>query len=304
MNKNAVLLYNAYSGHKEVVPNLDYIAARIQDMGCNLQIFRSQGKGSIEKYIMESINPNTTQMIIISGGDGTINECVQGMVRGNLAHIPLGILPLGTANDFANSLGIPNNLSQALDIIESRYYELVDIGNVNDNYFVNVCNMGAFSQVSHEVDTDLKNKFGKLAYYVKGFDVIQNYEDMDLEIVSDDKRYSGKFFLVLIFNGRGAGGFMKLAKDASLFDGLFDVVCFKNLAFQDMPLLFLKVIQGEHLENPNVLYFQTKNLTISSQKGVQYCTDVDGEKGPLLPLNISVIPRAMKIFIPNREETV
>ncbi|PHV70613.1 lipid kinase [Sporanaerobium hydrogeniformans] len=299
MNKNAVLLYNAYSGHQEVVSNLDYITARIQDMGCNLQIFRSQGKGSMEKYIMEKIDSDTTEMIIVSGGDGTINECVQGMIRKKLTHIPLGILPLGTANDFANSLGIPSKLSQALDIIANRYYDLVDIGNVNDNYFVNVCNMGAFSQVSHEVDTELKNKFGKLAYYVKGFDVIQNYQDMDLELITEDKCYSGKFFLVLIFNGKGAGGFMKLAKDASLFDGLFDVVCFKNLAFQDMPLLFLKVLQGEHFDNPNVLYFQTKSLTINSQQNIQYCTDVDGEKGPLLPLNISVIPQAMKIFMPS-----
>jgi len=298
MNKRALLLYNPYSGHKEIVFNLDYVTSRIQSMGYYLSIYRSEHKGSIENYICERVDDVNTEIIIVSGGDGTINECINGMLKKNLT-IPLAILPLGTANDFAHTLGIPSKLPQALDVIEEGYCTYTDVGCVNDEFFVNVCNMGAFCKVSHEIDLDLKNKFGKFAYYVKGFDALQHYEEMKLEIIAPKESFEGTFFLILIFNGRGAGGFMKLAKDASVYDGLFDVVCFKDISFQDMPLLFLKVLQGEHLDDPHVLYFKTDQLMIKkTQDDIEYCTDIDGEKGPELPLDIRVLPQRIKVYIP------
>jgi YegS/Rv2252/BmrU family lipid kinase len=298
MNKEALLLYNPCSGHKEVLLNLDYITSRIQSMGYNLKIYRSIFSGSIEKYIVDKVNDLNTDLIIISGGDGTINECVNGMMKKGLS-IPLGILPLGTSNDFAHSLGIPSKLPLALDLISDCYLSPVDVGKANDKFFINVFSMGVFSRVSQNININIKNKFGKLAYYVKGFDAIQNYEAMHLEVVTSEGAYSDKFFLVLVFNGKGAGGFMKLANEADISDGLFDIICFKDVYFYDIPPLFLQVLQGEHLDSPHVLYFKANYLSIrNGTSDKSYCTDVDGEQGPDLPLDICVLSNALKVFVP------
>ena len=298
MNKEALLIYNPCSGHKEILINLDYITARIQGMGYNLKIYRSGFAGSIEKYIIEQVDNLNTDIIIVSGGDGTINECVNGMMKKRL-NIPLSILPLGTSNDFAHTLCIPNKLSLALDLINHNYLSHVDVGKANDKFFINVCSMGAFSNVSQSINVSIKNKFGKLAYYAKGFDAIYNYQAMDLEVITSDACFNNKFFLILIFNGKGAGGFMKLAHNADLSDGLFDIVCFKDVYLYDVPPLLLKVLHGEHLDNPHVIYFKTDSLSIRNSKiDKSYATDVDGEHGPELPLDISVLSNALKVYVP------
>lgn len=298
MRKEALLLYNPCSGHKEVLLNLDYIAERVQEMGYSLKIYRSHTIGAIERYIIEEVNQSSIDLIIVSGGDGTINECVNGMMKKSL-DIPLGILPLGTSNDFAHALGISCKLPLALDVIAEGYQKMIDIGKANDRYFINVCSMGALSSVSQSVSSDIKNKFGKLAYYTKGFDAVYNYKPMDLEVITSQVSFRHKFFLVLVFNGKGAGGFMKLASEADASDGLFDIVCFKDVYFYDMPPLFFKVLQGQHLENPNVIYFKTNRLTIKCHLDDDVCiSDVDGELGPKLPIDLSIISSALKICIP------
>ncbi|MDF2877294.1 MAG: hypothetical protein K0S30_390 [Clostridia bacterium] len=298
MNKEALLIYNPCSGHKEVLLNLDYITSRVQGMGYNLRIYRSKASGSIENYIIEKINRSNTDMLIISGGDGTINECVNGIMKKNL-DIPIGILPLGTANDFAHTLGISSKLPLALDLIEQNHLSQIDVGKANEKYFINVCSMGVFSTISQNININIKNKFGKLAYYAKGFDAISHYEAMELEVITSKASINEKFFLILVFNGKGAGGFMRLANEANLSDGLFDIVCFKDIYLYDIPPLFFKVLQGEHLDNPHVIYFKTNNLSIKkSTLSKSYCTDIDGEHGPELPLNISVLSSALKVYTP------
>lgn len=298
MNKEALLLYNPYSGHRQVLINLDYITSKIQNMGYNLKVYRSKFGGSIENYIIEKVDNQTTDLIIVSGGDGTINECVNGMMKKQL-NIPLAILPLGTSNDFANSLGIPNKLPMALDLIVQNHLTSVDVGKANDKFFINVCSMGAFSTISQNIDVNFKNKFGRLAYYAKSFDAIYNFKAMNLEVITSDNAFTDKFFLVLVFNGKGAGGLMKLANKADISDGLFDIVCFKDVYFYDIPPLFLKVLQGEHLDNPHVIYFRTNNLSIrNGSLDNYYRTDVDGEHGPDLPLDISVLSNALQVYVP------
>ncbi|WP_069999913.1 YegS/Rv2252/BmrU family lipid kinase [Cellulosilyticum sp. I15G10I2] len=298
MNKEALLLYNPCCGQREVLLNLDYITSRVQDMGYNLKVYRSKFAGSIERYIIDKVDYLNLDMMIVSGGDGTVNECVNGMMKKKL-NIPLAILPLGTANDFAHTLGIPSKLPLALDLIADNYLKHVDVGKANDKFFINVCSMGAFSTISQSTNVNIKNQFGKLAYYVKGLDAINHYEAMNLEVMTTKESFSNKFFLVLVFNGKGAGGFMKLANEADVCDGLFDIVCFKDIYFYDIPPLFFKVLQGEHLNNPNVIYFKTNNLSIKNGSiDKSYGTDIDGEHGPSLPLDISVVSNVLSIYTP------
>lgn len=296
--KKAVLLYNPKSGNRQIVNNLDYIIEEVQKMDYQMTIYRSEYQGAIKDYITNNLTMDNTNLILISGGDGTLNDCINGMIEADL-DIPIGVLPLGTANDFAYTAQIPNQIEAALNVIKKGAPKYIDIGQVNDKYFINVCNMGLFSGVSHHVDLEIKKKFGKLAYYVKSIEEFQNYKAMELQINVDGTHLEGEYLLVLVFNGQAAGGFTRLAKNADIQDGLFDVICIKNIDLYEVPKLFMKVLQGEHLNNPHIDYLTGKKIKIEcTNMEHNFITDVDGEIGPDLPLDIQLTQRKIQVYLP------
>ncbi len=301
MNKEAILLYNPKAGHRTIKFQIDGIAQHLQELGYSLRLYRSACPGDIKDYIINYITEDNTDLILIAGGDGTINECITGMGMKDV-DIPILILPVGTANDFANSAGIPTKIEETLNLINDGKLQYIDIGKVNEKYFVNVCNMGLFSGVSHTVDLEMKKRFGRLAYYFKGFEEVQNYQAMDMTITTDTEVLKEKYILVLVFNGKGAGGMLKLAKDADIQDGKFNIVCIKNVEFFEVPGLFLKVLQGEHLEDSRIDYFTSSKAKIECHnqdaEGTRFITDVDGEQGPAFPLNIKVLTNRFRVWLP------
>lgn len=297
--KQAILLYNAYAGHRTIVNELDHITEKLQALGYELRFHRSIAPEDIKAYTLEYVEVSNTDLIIVSGGDGTINECISAMCMKEL-DIPLLILPLGTANDFATSAGIPGQVEECLSLIEKGNLSYIDVGKVNDGYFINVCNMGLFSGVSHTIDPELKKRFGRFAYYFKGFEEIQNYQAMDVTLTVDDEVLRDKYLLILVFNGKGAGGMLKLAKHAEITDGKFDVVCIKNVNIFEMPALMFKVLQGEHLKDTNVDYLTGSHIKIEchNQEENHFVTDVDGEAGPDLPMDIQVLTNKIRVYLP------
>lgn len=304
--KQAILLYNAYAGHRMIVNELDKITEKLQELGYDLRLHRSRTVGDIKAYTKAYINKNNTDLILVSGGDGTINECISAMCSKNI-DVPLLILPLGTANDFATSAGIPAQVEECLELINKGKLTYIDVGQANERYFINVCNMGLFSGVSHTVDPELKKKFGRLAYYFKGLEEIQNCQAMDVTIRVDDEVLHDQYLLILVFNGKGAGGMLKLAKNADITDGKFDVVCIKNVKLFDMPSLMFKVLQGEHLKDSNVDYLTGSHIQIEchNQEMNHFITDVDGETGPELPMEIRVLQNKIRVYLPkdNKDST-
>ena len=297
--KQAILLYNAYAGHRTIVNELDYITEHLQEVGYELRLHRSTAPGDIRAYTLEHVEASNTDLILVSGGDGTVNECISAMCMKGL-DIPLLILPLGTANDFATSAGIPGQVEECLALLEKGNLSYIDVGQVNESYFINVCNMGLFSGVSHTIDPELKKKFGRLAYYFKGFEEIQNYQAMDITLTVDDEVLKDKYLLILVFNGKGAGGMLKLAKHAEITDGKFDVVCIKNVNIFEMPALMFKVLQGEHLKDVNVDYLTGSHIKIEchNQEENHFVTDIDGEAGPDLPMDIKVLSKKIRVYLP------
>lgn len=302
MNKQAILLYNAYAGHRTIVNELDRITEKLQALGYELRLHRSTAPGDIKQYVLSTVTKENTDLVLVSGGDGTLNECISSMCEKDL-DIPLMILPLGTANDFANSAGIPTNVESCLELLKNGTLDYIDVGKVNDQYFINVCNMGLFSGVSHNVDPEQKKKFGRLAYYFKGLEEIQNYQAMDITLTSDTEVLRDQYLLILVFNGKGAGGMLKLAKNAEITDGKFDVICIKNLKIFEMPALMLKVLHGEHLKDANVDYLTSSSIKIEchNQEANQFVTDVDGEAGPSLPMEIKVLSHKIRVYLPKAE---
>ena len=207
--------------------------------------------------------------------------------------LPIGILPVGTANDFSKFLGIPFDVEKACKQIISSTVTTVDLGSINDKYFVNVASTGLFTDVSQKTDVNLKNTIGKLAYYLKGLEELPNFRPLKVKISSEQVNFDGTMYLMLIFNGKTAGNF-NLATRADATDGMLDVIVFKAVQIYELIPLFIKVLKGEHLDSDKVIYFKTDRLHIECNEDI--VTDIDGEKGPDFPLDIKCIKGGLKIL--------
>lgn len=282
-------IYNPYSGENEILDNLDRVIEIHQNYGYTVVPYRISKSCSIEEALND-INDNF-DYILVAGGDGTVDSVVNAM-KVNGVDLPIGILPVGTANDFAKFIGIPQNIGEACKQILENVESPVDIGRINDKYFINVASTGLFTDISQKTDDELKNTIGKLAYYVKGIGQLPNFRRLKVKLTSKEEQYDGEMYLLLVFNGQTAGNF-KLATNADISDGKLDVIVFKAMAIYELLPLFIKILKGEHLENQNVLYFKTDKVIIESNEDI--VTDIDGEKGPEFPLTIECIKGGIRV---------
>ncbi len=289
--KKVKFIYNPYSGENLILDKLDKVIKIHQNAGYTIVPYRIDKDEDVINAFND-FKDNNYYYILIAGGDGTIDNVVNAMAKSGIS-IPIGILPVGTANDFGKFLGMPSDIGKACKQILSSEVTSVDLGSINDKYFVNVASTGLFTDVSQKTDVNLKNTIGKLAYYLKGLEELPNFRKLDISIRSEEMTYEGKMYFMLVFNGQTAGNF-KLATRADATDGQLDVIIFKAIPIIELIPLFVKMLRGEHLDSDNVIYFKTNNLYIECNENI--VTDIDGEKGPDFPLHIKCIKGGLKIL--------
>lgn len=290
MNK-VKFIYNPYSGENTIVTDIDKVIMVHQKYGYVVEPFRISREYELDQAF-ENID-DSFKYILIAGGDGTVDNVVNYMKKLNI-NIPIGILPTGTANDFAKFIGIPLNVERACEQILNGEPADIDIGKINDKYFVNVASTGLFTDVSQKTDVNLKNTIGKLAYYVKGIEQIPNFRKLKVKVTSEEMEFCGNMYLMLVFNGQTAGNF-NLAYKADLADGMLDVIIVKAGMITDIIALFIKMLKSEHLEDfKGLIYFKTNKLLIECDEDI--VTDIDGERGPDFPVTIECIKGGLKVL--------
>ncbi|WP_102398867.1 YegS/Rv2252/BmrU family lipid kinase [Haloimpatiens massiliensis] len=284
-------IYNPYSGENSIISDIDNVIKVHQKYGYDVVPYRISFEHSVEEAFKDL--DNDYDYILVAGGDGTVDNAVNTMKEKGI-DLPIAILPVGTANDFAKLIGMPQNIEEACEQILNSKVKTVDLGKINNKYFINVASTGLFTDISQKTDTNLKNAIGKLAYYVKGIEQLPKFRRLSIKVKSEEVNYDGDMFLMLVFNGRTAGN-LNLAYKAEIDDGLLDVIIIKACAIRDMLPLFIKIVKGEHLENINgLIYFKTDNLYIECHEDI--VTDIDGEKGPDFPLTVRCIKGGLKIL--------
>ena len=289
--KKVRFIYNPYSGEGVILQKLDKVIEIHQKAGYTICPYRIERGRNIEEAF-DSID-EYYEYILVAGGDGTVDSVVNIMMKKNI-NLPLGILPVGTANDFGKLLDIPADVEEACKrIVSTVEPRLIDIGKINDKYFVNVASTGLFTDVSQKVDINLKNTLGKLAYYLKGIDEIKNFRKLKVKLTSNEYNYEGYMYLMLMFNGKTAGN-LNIASRSDVEDGKLDIVLFKPVPIIEVLPLFLKVLRGEHLDSKKVIYFKTDSLLVECEEDI--VTDIDGEKGPDFPLQVKCIKGGLKVL--------
>ncbi len=290
----AKLIYNPVAGEGSFSRKLDAVIKVFQEHGWQLVPARTVPYRPVEE-MLTAADGNLYDAVFAAGGDGTLHQTVNAILKHNL-NLPLGVFPVGTVNDLANFLGIPGDVEECCWVILQGNTTRIDAGRVNDSYFLNVASGGLLTDVPHTTPVRLKNMLGRLAYYVKGLESLPKFRPLKLKVAANNTVWEDKYLLFLILNSTSAGGFKRLAPRASIQDGLLDVLLIKECPFPDLIPLFVRLLRGGHLDDPHVLFFQTSRLRMESDQRVQ--TDLDGERGPALPLDVRVMPGILEIFVP------
>jgi YegS/Rv2252/BmrU family lipid kinase len=290
MNK-VKFIYNPFSGENTIITDIDKVIDVHQKHGYTIVPYRISFEYELSKAF-EDID-NTYKYILVAGGDGTVDTVVNHMKHLNI-NLPIAVLPTGTANDFAKFLGIPHDVGLACEQILTSETKRLDIGKINDKYFVNVASTGLFTDISQKTSVTLKNTMGKLAYYVKGIEQLPNFKKLKIKVESKEVQYDGDMYLMLIFNGQTAGN-LKFAYKAAVDDGFLDVIIIKAGTIKDMVALLIKMLRGEHLEDAhNLIYFKTDKVYVECHEDL--VTDIDGERGPDFPLTIECVKGGINVL--------
>jgi YegS/Rv2252/BmrU family lipid kinase len=276
-----LLIYNPFSGDQRIIQKLDYIIERFQNEGILLQPCRIMT--NCEQYITALMAQDGWKYIISSGGDGTLNFVSNIMLKNNV-NVPLGIIPTGTCNDFASILNLPTNLRECIDVILDGKTVEVDVGLANDElYFLSSCAGGIFVDVSFNTDNELKKSLGAFAYYLRAIGEMANMKPFRVTIQTDKEVLEEDILL-----------FANIVNSADYTDGFMDIVLVKNCSHIDLAGIFFSVLSNSGINNKNVIIITTDRCTISGSQDI--VLSIDGEKGPCLPVNVSFINKALKVF--------
>lgn len=294
--KRAILIYNPQAGRGKIERNISRIVA----------VFRRVDYDLILHPIEFERNPfdgnEDVDLAIIAGGDGTINYVVNAMMHKGLS-VALGVIPAGTANDFAGALGMSTDVVEAAQQIAEGVVEEVDCGKVEHMhcekesaiYFVNIFSFGIFTTTSQHTPEHLKHRLGRMAYLLAGFKDLKNLHGIPLTITTDEETFYYPTLMGLVLNGETAGR-VPLARMSSLRDGVFDCLFLRKreTAFQsacDMLLYMLGV------RTRAVKFLRTSSLTLVTP--IAEDTDVDGQRGGSFPMTVRCLKGALKIVSPS-----
>lgn len=286
-------IYNPFSGEKEILKYLDYLIYSYQKKSFTVIPYRLGFDRDISEAFADI--DDTFDHILISGGDGTVNEVVNGMKKLNI-DLPIGVIPAGTANDFAHLIGMPQSIRYSIDAILNSEVSLVDLGKANDKYFVNIFSCGLFTDVSQKTPTEYKNTFGKLAYYFTGIKELPKFKTLDLSIKSKNFNYKGSSILFFVFNGRTAGN-LEVAHDSTVDDGYLDVIIIPADNILEKLSILPHLLNKNNTSYPKgIIHFKTDEIEIDVKNSNEYTTDIDGEQGPKFPIKITCEKNSLKVL--------
>jgi len=232
------------------------------------------------------------EKIVAAGGDGTINEVVNGLAG---TKATLGLLPIGTMNVFANELGLPvHDLELCWKVIRNDSTRTVDLPKANQKFFVQLAGVGLDAQVVKETSLQLKRNFGPLSYLISAAQIAAR-QPPRLFIQSEDAPIQEGSF-VLVGNGRFYGGPFPFFKHAVIDDGLLDVIVFKSLGYLEIIKYLQDVVFSSEIRVPEIEYFQTRRLRVESQQSVP--VELDGEVVGNCPVEFNLHERALRVLVP------
>jgi diacylglycerol kinase (ATP) len=286
VNKIAVILNPAACGDRA-----SRWRSRLESLARGCVLYATARPGEAESMSRRAAAEGF-EKIVAAGGDGTINEVVNGLA-GSAA--TLGLIPIGTVNVFAMELGVPpHNLEMCWDIIRADNTRLIDLPRASGKYFVQLAGVGLDAQAVKETSAVLKRNFGPLSYLISAAQIAAR-KPPRLFLESENSTIK-EGSLVLIGNGRRYGGPFPFFKHAAMDDGLLDVVAFKQLGYLELIKYLQDVFFRSDIRLPEVEYFQTRKLRVTSDQDVP--VELDGELAGNCPVEFEMLERRLRVLAP------
>lgn len=273
--KKMLFVYNPRAGRGQLKQALSDIVDIFVKADYEVVIYPTQSYHDAYRKIVSV--EEEYDLIVCSGGDGTIDEVVTGMMNRE-KRMPIGYIPTGTVNDFANSLKIPRDMLAAADNAVSGYPFPCDVGRFNDGIFVYVAAFGLFTDVSYETDQNMKNMLGQLAYILEGAKKLFNIPSYHMRVEHDGEVITDEFIYGMVTNSRSVGGFRNMVgKDVKFDDGVFEVTLIRR---PRNPIELNEIIAALLIEQVNTKHmytFKAKKISFESEDEIPWT--LDGENG-------------------------
>lgn len=296
MKKRCRIIYNPTSGREAMKNNLVDILNILERAGYETSAYATTPEPDSAKNEAERAAKDGFNLIVAAGGDGTINEVVNGIAP--LKHRPkLGIIPAGTTNDYARALKIPReDPVGAAKVIAKGQTVKMDMGQAGDNWFVNIAAGGLLTELTYGVPSQVKSLFGYLAYLVKGAELLPRIKPIRMHLEYDGGTYDGKASMFFLALTNSVGGFEQIVPDASLDDGKFTLIVVKTSNLIEILQLLTMVLNGgRHVDDPRILYVKTSKL-VAKPVDEKMMINVDGEYGGDAPMTFRNHRQHVEIF--------
>jgi diacylglycerol kinase (ATP) len=286
------IVVNPNAGSVEDLEALEALLDRLPDS----EVLRTEAAGDAERLAREAVRGGA-DLVVAAGGDGTLNEVVNGLAD-DFAKVRLGLIPLGTGNDFARSIGIPDDLEGALAILEKGEARAVDVGRATlgeiCRFFVNMSAGGISGEVSERAD-EAKDRWGPLAYMRAAIDALPELKGFRTTVVVNGvETLEMEASNVIVSNGRYVASGIPAAPQAVLDDGLFDVLITPAITIPQLAALLPQVLLGRHMDNDLLLFRRATRLEIESHPPMGF--NVDGELIGEGAARFEILPRALRVI--------
>ena len=294
MYNKALFIYNGVAGQTETDQALAAVLPVISTGTKELKVVQTEEAGETKNICMEL--GNLYDLVIILGGDGTVHEAINGLAV--LENRPvLAILPGGTCNDFSRMLNIPQNLKKAAEAIMNGRPTPVDVGKVNNNYFLNFWGIGLITHTSNNIDENQKRLMGKMSYFISALRTVKEAEAFRYKMLTDQGEYEDEAVMILVLNGKFIGSNQIPVPTIHIDDGLFDVLVVKESSFGAFLDLFSLDPDNPNLDysEARLFHLQTETLSIETDGGM--AVDTDGEIYLETPSEMKILKHHLQMIM-------
>lgn len=300
MKKKMLFIYNPRAGKAQIRSNLLDMIDIFVKAGYEVTAYPTQAQGDGIRAVTER-QIGYYDLIACSGGDGTLDEVVTGMMQCE-KRLPIGYVPAGTTNDFAGSLGIPRSMEKAARVIVDGRDFRCDIGGFNQNIFVYIAAFGLFTDVSYETRQDMKNVLGHMAYVLEGMRKLSKVKSYAMKVTSEDRVIEGDFIFGMVTNSISVGGFKKITGDnVKLDDGVFEVTLIKRPANPVELNTIMAALMNRNINTDLMECFTASGIQIDSEEEIAWT--LDGEFGGRhRKVDIKNYKQALEIRIPAEKQ--
>lgn len=304
-DNGVVFVVNPASGNGSTGRRWPEIAHRAAEAGLRGETLMSRGPGEIGGLARRAAEEGA-RLIVVVGGDGTVNEAVNGLVRAaREPTVELAILPRGTGRDFVRTFGIPAGLDEAIAVASKGRPLTIDAGRASyaawdgsqvEGYFANVASAGMSGAIAQRANDSSKLLGGRLSYFWATLAVFAGWQNTEVAVAVDGQERHGRMHDVIVANGQYLGGGMRICPEAEPDDGLFDVLLIGNLTKRDLLLTLPKTYKGKHLPHPKAELLRGATVTVDAPTPLPI--ELDGEQPGTTPVRFEVVPRALRVRVP------